>query len=145
MNKHRADVRRLRFLLLGVAAVSAAVGLWSGLGRLGIVLPGGMPEVSEFHGALMICGLFGTLISLERAVAIGRGWAYAAPVLAAGGAVLLLAGTVWLAAWVFVLASLALTGNSLLIVYRQPALFTAVLAIAAACWGGGTFAWAASA
>jgi hypothetical protein len=101
-----------------------------------------MTEVAEFHGALMICGFFGTLISLERAVAIGRWWAYAAPSLAASGAVLLLAGTPSLAAWVFLLASLALIGNSFLIVYRQPALFTAVLGIAAACWAGGTVEWA---
>lgn len=142
MNGHRADVRRLRFVLLGAAVACAAVGLWSGLALLAIRLPGGMPDAAAFHGAMMICGLFGTLISLERAVAIGRWWAYAAPVLAAGGAVLLLAGIAWLAAWVFLLASLTLIGNSSVIVYRQPALFTAVLAIAAACWGEGIFAWA---
>lgn len=42
------------------------------------------------HGPLMVSAFFGTLISLERAAALGRAWAYAAP-LCAGLAGLLLA------------------------------------------------------
>ncbi len=34
----------------------------------------------------MICGFFGVVIALERAVAIGRGWAYAGPLLAGSAA-----------------------------------------------------------
>src|SRR5215470_12457087 len=66
--------RRLRFIPLAIGAAGLAVGLWSGLVRLGLVLPG-VPAIAEFHGALMICGFLGTLISLERAVAVGRWWA----------------------------------------------------------------------
>ena len=40
----------------------------------------------------MISGFLGTLISLERAVALERRWTYAAPLLTATGAVLLAAG-----------------------------------------------------
>ncbi|WP_291006645.1 hypothetical protein [Hyphomicrobium sp.] len=133
--------RRLRFVPLGIAAAALLTGLWVGLARLGLALPGGMPVLAEFHGALMISGFLGTVISLERAVAIGRWWAYAAPALSGLGALALLAGVPPLAAAGFLLAGLALTINSMVVVVRQPALFSVALAVAAACWAIGTAAW----
>jgi hypothetical protein len=100
-----------------------------------------MPELAEFHGALMISGFLGTLISLERAVAIGRWWAYTAPALSTIGAVALIGGAPAAAAGAFLLAGIALTINSVTVVARQPALFTVTLAIAAACWAAGTVVW----
>ncbi len=44
------------------------------------------------HAALMICAFFGTVISLERAVALGGLWPYLGPALAGGGGVSLLLG-----------------------------------------------------
>jgi len=126
---------------LAVGAGSLLAGLWVGLARLGLALPGGMPALAEFHGALMISGFLGTVISLERAVAIGRWWAYAAPALSAIGAVALMVGAPAFAGGAFLLAGIALTFNSSTIVARQPALFTVILTIAAACWLGGTLVW----
>jgi hypothetical protein len=105
------------------------------------MLPGGMPAMAEFHGALMISGFLGTLISLERAVAIGRWWAYAAPALSALAALALIAGAPSFAAIAFLAAGFALTVDSIAVVARQPALFTVMLAVAAACWGVGTIEW----
>ena len=133
--------RRLRLIPLAAGAGSMLAGLWFGLARLGLMLPGGTPDMAEFHGALMISGFLGTVISLERAVAIGRWWAYAAPVLSAIGAVALIAGAPMLAASMFLLAGILLTFNSGFIVARQPALFTVVLTVAAACWVSGTLVW----
>jgi hypothetical protein len=126
---------------LAAGAGSLLAGLWVGLARLGLALPGGMPALAEFHGALMISGFLGTVISLERAVAIGRWWAYAAPALSAIGAVALIVGAPAFAGGAFLLAGIALTFNSSTIVARQPALFTVILTIAAACWLGGTLVW----
>ncbi|TAK47705.1 MAG: hypothetical protein EPO23_11250 [Xanthobacteraceae bacterium] len=131
----------MRLIPLAVGAASLVTGLWSGLARLGLELPGGMPAVAEFHGALMVSGFLGTLISLERAVAIGRWWAYAAPAIAAVGAVLLIAGAPAVAAIAFLIAGLALAFNSIIVVARQFALFTVVLGVAALCWIGGTLTW----
>lgn len=80
---------RKPLLLIGFASLVAA--MWGGLLRLGWPLPGGEIAPKTWHGALMIAGFLGTLIALERAVALGRGW-YAAPVLNAIGAALLLFG-----------------------------------------------------
>ena len=133
--------RRLRLIPLAAGAGSLLAGLWVGLARLGLTLPGGELALAEFHGALMISGFLGTVIGLERAVAIGRWWAYAAPALSAIGAVALIVGAPVFAGGAFLLAGLALTVNSSTVVVRQPALFTVVLTVAAACWVGGTLVW----
>ena len=133
--------RRLRLIPLAFGAGSLVVGLWVGLARLGLALPGGMPALAAFHGALMISGFLGTVISLERAVAIGRWWGYAAPSLSAIGAAALIVGTPVFAGDAFLLAGMALTFISAIIVLRQPALFTVILTVAAACWVGGTLVW----
>ena len=63
-------------------------------------------ELAEFHGALMISGFLGTVISLERAVAIGRWWAYSAPALSGIAAVTLIVGAPVLAGGIFLLAGI---------------------------------------
>jgi hypothetical protein len=133
----------LRFLTLGIGAGALLCGLETGLARLGIAIPGPSPVTADLHGALMICGFFGTLISLERAVALGRWWAYGAPAVSAAGVLVLLTGSPVLAAAFFLAAGLLLTFDSIMVVVRQRALFTVMLAVAAACWGVGTLTWLA--
>jgi hypothetical protein len=132
--------RWLRIVPLAAAVGSLLTGLWAGLARLGAA-PDGAHTFAEFHGALMISGFLGTLISLERSVAIGRWWAYTAPALSASGAVALIGERPTLAGYVFLFAGVALMFNSSAIVARQPALFTLILAVAAACWPSGTLLW----
>jgi hypothetical protein len=132
---------RLRFVPLAIAALAMLLGLWTGFTRLGVDLPGGMPALAEFHAALMISGFLGTVISLERAVALGRGWAYGAPALSCLGALALIAGMTHLGAALFVIAAAVLLLASVAIVRRHLALFTVVLAVAAACWGAGSALW----
>jgi hypothetical protein len=129
--------RRLRFIPLIAGAGAFLLGVWVGLMRLGLALPGGGALVAS-HGALMISGFLGTVITLERAVAIGCWWAYAAPLLSAFAFVALVAGDATTAAVIFLLAGILLTFNSAFIVVRQPALFTVLLTVAAACWVAGT-------
>lgn len=58
---HRSlALRPLRFVLLACGLIALLLGLWTGMARLGIGLIGGAPQFVEFHGALMICGFFGT-------------------------------------------------------------------------------------
>lgn len=137
-----AALRRLRFVPLAIGGVSLAVGFWTGLLRIGIALPSAA-NLDEWHGMLMISGFFGTLISLERAVALNRPFAYAAPAVSALGALALLFGAPLIAAALFLLASALLTVATAIILVRYPALFTAVLTLAAAAWGVGTLYWLA--
>ena len=66
-------------------------GLWGGLARLGYRLPVDGSSAAE-HGVLMSLGFLGTLISIERAVALGRRWAWAVPAASVAGSAWLVAG-----------------------------------------------------
>lgn len=132
---------RLRVALLAFGAVSLLTGLYGGLLRLGWALPHGT-GLADLHGPLMICGLFGTLISLERAVAIGRDWAYAAPAFSALGSLALLAGMPpFVAMSSYIIAAAVLVSASYLVVLRQPALFTGTLLFGALAWLAGNVLW----
>jgi hypothetical protein len=126
-------------MALGVLTLLGAVG--SGLVRLGWPLPTTAGLVA-FHGPLMVGGFFGTVIGLERAVELGRRWAYAVPAAAALGAVALAAGEprgawlMWLASAVFVLVLAEIAGS-------EPAPFTIVQALGACAWLGAQTLWIA--
>ncbi|CAB4965759.1 unannotated protein [freshwater metagenome] len=66
------------------------VGIDAGLTLLGVWAPVSSGRVGEAHGLLMVLGFVGTLIALERAVALGEAWGYAAPTSLGSGALLLL-------------------------------------------------------
>jgi len=137
-------LRPLRFVLLACGLIALVVGLWTGLARLGVGLMGVAPRLVEFHGALMVCGFFGTLICIERAVALNRPLAYFIPLFAAMGVVALLAGTITLAGVAFLSASVALAAASLWNMRRlQSSLLALAPSIAALCWGLGTLTWLA--
>lgn len=85
---------RLRVPLMFLAALALLAGLWAGLLRLNWALPPLSLRLPAQHGPLMISGFLGTLICLERAVAlsqrgIGRNFTYLSPLLAGLGAVTL--------------------------------------------------------
>jgi hypothetical protein len=130
----RSPVLALRAPLLAAALAALVAGVLAGLARLGWDLPPA-DRLAMLHGPLMVSGFFGALISLERAVAVGRPAAYLAP-LAAGlaGLLAIASAPAPLAAALWTLAAFVLTVLSAAIARRQPALFTIVLAAGAAAW-----------
>jgi hypothetical protein len=133
-----------RLPLAALALFTLVIGLWAALLRMGWNLPWLQPGQALAHGPLMVCGFLGTLISLERAVALGRGWAYLAPGLAALGGAVLIAGVSGLAAPALILlASLVLIAIFAIIVRRQPAMFTLTMAAGAIAWSIGNALWLA--
>jgi hypothetical protein len=131
---------RLPLLLLGFVALF--VGLGAGLARLGWAMPEAAAGAAALHGPLMVCGFFGVVISLERAVAIGRAWAYAAPLLAGLGSAAALHGAAMLTPWFALGASIVLLAASLDVWRRQRTGFNVVIALAAGCWMAGCARWA---
>ncbi len=119
---------RVPLLALGLAAL--AFGLAGGLARLGV--SHALPAAIAWHGALMASAFFGTLISLERAVAIGRLWAYGAPLANGLGGLLLLSGAIAPALVFFVAGAAIFLVASILIYVKHRALHTGVLALGAA-------------
>ena len=80
----RGDLRPLqRVPLLAFGFIGLFVGVGAGLARLGWSVPALAASAATLHGPLMIGAFIGVVIALERAVAIGRYWAYLSP-LAAG-------------------------------------------------------------
>jgi hypothetical protein len=94
------------------------------------------------HGPLMVSGFLGTVISLERAVALGRRWAYGAPLLSGMGALLLIGGArPWASALLLTLGSALVVGVFAAIVRRQMAPFTVTMALGALAWLVGNLLW----
>jgi len=123
--------------------VSLLAGLWAGLLLLGVPLPAG-ERLADGHGVFMTLGFLGTLIALERAVALGAGWAYLAPAAAGAGALALVAG----APAGLGQALLAAGGAVLVAIYAavhgiQPSLHNTVQAVGAACWTVAAGLWLA--
>ena len=67
------------FLVLPFVLVSLILGIFAGLFRMGWIIPIG--EVAGEHGALMVGSFLGTLICLERIVALKKKWLYVIPII----------------------------------------------------------------
>ncbi|WP_458248604.1 hypothetical protein [Streptomyces sp. MAI_2237] len=84
----RAGARRAP--LPAAAGICLLAGLDAALGLLGLPAPVTTDRLPQVHGMLMVLGFAGTLVALERSVALGRPWAQLAPgCLGAGGLLLL--------------------------------------------------------
>lgn len=133
-------MRRLPFLFLAIICLGA--GVLSGLVRAGVSMPLSLAAHPSLHSPLMISGFFGTVIGLERAVAIRKPWAYIAPLLSAlGGLTLLMGMPENLATLLFVLAGLCFVAATIRVVLVQPAIYTATLLTGAILWLLGNIGW----
>jgi hypothetical protein len=130
----------LPLLAFGFAALF--VGVAAGLARLGATVPAFAASSASLHGPLMVCGFFGVVIALERAVALDRLWAYLGPLLAAFGVATLLAGQAAVATGLFLAGSAVLLAATLDVLQRQRTLFMLTLSLGAACLVVGNAQWA---
>jgi hypothetical protein len=80
MKMNKTDILDLFFgLLLVTAGIGLLLGLYTGLIRLGLLMPTAFKLDAMAHGPLMINGFLATLISLERGAALEKLWSYIAP------------------------------------------------------------------
>ena len=152
----RAPVLRLMLRGAFIAGIAAALlaGVAGGLRRAGVAWPGAgstpwLPLAVLQHGFLMVAALLGTVIAIERAVALKRRFAFLAPLASAGAGLLMLAGLPAPAAGLALASSLLFVAVNGLLLQRQPAAHTGLLLAAASCAlvGHGLFAggWPATA
>lgn len=125
--------------VLLIVAATLVTGVLAGLARLGVLVGWG-PRYLVDHGPLLVLGAFGTIIALERAVALGRAWGLAVPALGAVGAVAMLAG--FDGRWVTVASLVALVALNAAIVRRQPATFTWLMLLGTVVLAYGAVRWA---
>jgi hypothetical protein len=136
--------------VLLVVAGAMVVGLLAGLARIGYAVPPLVGERAGLHGPLVAAGVLGTLIALERAVAMaavtGRRWgpAYLPPVACALGTVgLLVSGAVPVAQGLLVLGAAGLLAVNVVMVRSHPTLDVLTMAIGAAFLLVANAAWLA--
>ncbi len=138
----RPVVPPLPLLLAG--ALLLFLGGWGGLQRMGWFLNWQAGAAAGWHGFLLVFGFFGTLISLERAVALNQPWMYLVPLLhALTGWLMVLLGLAWpgarawmlVAAWSFVALGVAMLRRD-----RQMA--TVLMAVAIGAWALAATLWA---
>jgi hypothetical protein len=135
---------KLRLPLMAVVLLTLLAALWAGLYRIGWLIPTLRPTLPMAHGPLMISGLLGTVIALERAVALRERWTYVGPFLSAAGAlVLIIDGTSQIGPVLLTLSSLVFVIVSMVMVYRVPALYTVTMAMGAGAWFIGNSLWLA--
>ncbi|MFQ6058164.1 MAG: hypothetical protein ACE5MB_04690, partial [Anaerolineae bacterium] len=133
---------RIRFPLMALGLLGLLAAMWAGLVRLGWGLPPLQAGLTIAHGPLMISGFLGTLISLERAVALDRRWTYAAPLFTGLGALALLMGMAGpLGPLLMTLGSLGLVAVFVVIVRRRLAPFTVTMGLGALAWFIGNTLW----
>lgn len=128
-------VPSLRLVLLLIAVASMVLGVTAGLARIGWTMADWPSALAGQHGPLMMSAFFGTVISLERAVALNTRLAFAAPLVsAASGLALLMLLPMPLAAGLATLASLLLAIASIEVMRKMLAPFTVTLFLATLCW-----------
>lgn len=124
---------RLPLLLLAILALLAAI--WAGLLRIGWAWPVIHASLAAAHGPLMVSAFLGTVISLERAVALDKRVAYLVPFVTAVGGLLLLLGVSWrMGSLLLATGSLGLVILFGLILHRHWAIYTLVMALGAVAW-----------
>ncbi len=131
---------RLVFPLVVVASLVA--GIAGGLVRAGLVPPldtaSWLTPAIAAHAFLMICTFMGTVIGIERAVAVRHRLAFAGPLASGVAGPLLLAGWSTASSWLVVIASVAFVAVNTVVVRRQMAAHTVLLLVAALAWSAGS-------
>lgn len=124
---------RAPYLALAVVALTA--GLWGGLARVGWNVSPPSTSFVAYHGLFMTLGFLGTVISLERGVALGRRPAYAAPAATGLGALLLAVGLPpQLGMTLITLGGALFVAVSIFMLRMAPELYTGVMGLGALAW-----------
>jgi hypothetical protein len=133
-----------RILMLLTVVMALLGGLGSGLARLGWQMDSLSQSWILTHGPLMICGFLGTLICLERAVALSSRyrWSMIVPLInALGAAALLLMRDAVLAKLLITAGSLGLLILFAVMLRLYPSRDMVIMALGAACWLVGNALW----
>lgn len=135
-----------RALPLMAIAIALLGGLGAGLARIGWQMDSFSQNWILLHGPLMISGFLGTLICLERAIALaGRyRWSMVIPIINAAGTITLLLTRDTIPARFLLLAgSLGLLFLFALMLRLHPSRDTVIMASGTVCWVIGNVLWLA--
>ena len=132
----------VRVPIMACVAVALLGALWAALMRVGWQLPPLPVPLAAQHGALMISGFLGTLVSLERAVALQKKWAYAAPLLSGlGGLALILDLPPEIGRGLITLGSIGLVLIFAFIYRLHPSIDVITMTLGSSLWLIGNLLW----
>jgi hypothetical protein len=127
---------------LAGGGLSMLAGLDAALLLLGLPAPVTLARLPEVHGVLMVLGFLGTVIALERAVALRERWAGLAPgLLGTGGLALLTPAPLVVGQALLVLGCLALVAVYVALWRRAHEVTVLVQLLAALLAGAGAALW----
>ena len=133
-------IRRLIFLI--PAGVALLAGLDAGLLLLGLPAPVTTERLPDAHGMVLVLGFVGTVIALERAVALRRRAGFAAPaLLGVGGLLVTSAAPLWLGQTALAAGAAALVAVYVPLWRRQRDDSVLVQAFGAVVATGGALLW----
>ncbi len=137
---------RFRFPLMAMGMLALLAALWAGLIRLGWNWPPIRPTLPIYHGPLMICAFLGTVITLERAVALSASfnhrWTYVIPLLTGlGGLAMIVDLPSPISPMLITLGSLGLMLVFGFMLRVHTAIFTVIMAGGALLWLAGNILW----
>jgi hypothetical protein len=129
---------------LAAGAFALVAGLYAGVLLLAAPVPAPGGSLEQVHGPVMVFGFVGTLVALERAVALGARWALAGPACSGLGALVLVVDGPGVAGYgLLMLAAVALLGVYRALWRRQPSVALLGQATGAFAWYAATFLWLA--
>lgn len=142
--RRRRRVPRGRLALGALGLVALLSALWAALLMMSIDVPTPRADFGQIHGPLMVLGFLGTLIALERAVAIDVRPGYAAPAMAGLGGLALVLGLPLVVGKVLLLAAgLGVVALYVLAARRHAAFHLGVMAGGALSWVAAVCLWLA--
>lgn len=138
----KAKFEQLKFPLVLLSVLALLAGLWAGLYRIGWRIPPLTPSLVTAHGPIMVSGFLGSLITLERAVALRLKWTYLPPILATGGwLITMLVQDSLVGPILFTLASIGGIAILVEITRREFALHTVTILAGMVAWAAGNLLW----
>ena len=116
---------------------SLIIAIWTGLLRMGWGMPFTIALVH--HGALMVGSFLGTVIILERVVALKIKWLYILPVISGASGILFLMDNSRIAVLLLMIASLGLMALYIIIISKYKHYYFYVMLFGAFCWFVGNY------
>jgi len=123
------------FFVLPFVLIAMVLGILSGLLRMGWSIP--MGPVAGEHGALMVGSFLGTLICLERIVALKKKWMYVIPIVSGFSLIFFLLGQQQMAFVLLTLGSLGLIYIYIDLIARFNEHYFYIMMIGAVGWAVG--------
>ena len=123
------------FFVIPMVLLSLVLGVLAGLFRMGWSIPIG--QVAGEHGALMVGSFLGTLICLERIVALKRNWMYSIPIISGMSLIFFLNGFAFAAFVALTIGSLGLIYIYIELISRFKEYYFYIMLIGAIGWAVG--------